>query len=539
MARSKRMATASDDSAASTTAGGSGIGQTLQPQSSQHAPLHGSHSSSSLSSVSPSRRRPPAAPLSAAAPGNQLDEPLLMLLALRSPTVYRAWKGVFAGLPRWEPVDGLATVTHLVQLATSFPSSSSTGGGGSKKAKAKAASAAARRGPSSSGNDGATDRSHHILLQILVPVTVPVWRECLFWGPAPSGAWGMMSPTDDSEEGCADPSSLVGPSHCCVEGSSDDPDDLQQQRKRPSQDHCPTATSGRRHSDHQDLWDYPVEYRCGRRSPGHPVPHLLLGGLRAHIEGLPLRMPRRPPPPPPTAPPPVPALPAAAAAIRGALQMKAEAGRSLLLGVSVRPPRGSAVAAAAAARGPIAAGPTDSYPANAAEPPEETASSYLGTYGHLGPEEELGGTGADQSEEEEEEEEGEEEESDDHSEAVKGTRFEDLDWGDGASSAASGPCSFSGDQSSAVREGQGEGSTPLSPRAGGGGRILVSLSRGALGGGSGRSLDGTRSLMQAGQVSGGEGAGYTHIQTCSQVGSVFSSRVGVLIHPCFSLHVLG
>ena len=410
-----------------------------------------------------------------------------MLLALRSPTVYRAWKGVFAGLPRWEPVDGLATVTHLVQLATSFPSSSSTGGGGSKKAKAKAASAAARRGPSSSGNDGATDRSHHILLQILVPVTVPVWRECLFWGPAPSGAWGMMSPTDDSEEGCADPSSLVGPSHCCVEGSSDDPDDLQQQRKRPSQDHCPTATSGRRHSDHQDLWDYPVEYRCGRRSPGHPVPHLLLGGLRAHIEGLPLRMPRRPPPPPP-APPPVLVLPAAAAAIagqRGASQTKADASRTV--GVPGRPLRGGIVAAA---RGPTAAGPTGSSPANEAEPPEETASGYLGTYGHLGPEEERGGAGPDQSEEEEEEEDEGEEESDDHSEAVKETRFEDLDWGDGTCAT--------GRPRSAAQEGQGEGGAPLSPRIRGG-RILVSISRGALGGGGGRSLDGTRSLAQVGR----------------------------------------
>ena len=173
----------------------------------------------------------------------------------------------------------------------------------------------------------------------------------------------------------------------------------------------------------------------------------------------------------------------------------------------MRLPRGGG-AIAAGSRGSTAAAPTGSSPAACeAEAPEETGSgTYLGTYGHLGPEEELGGVGADQSEEEEEEEVEEEgeEESDDQSEAVKGTRFEDLDWGDGASSAASGPCSLSGNLSSAVQEGQGEGGAPLSPRAGGGGRVLASHSRGALGGGSGHSLDGSRSLAQ---VSGGVGFG--------------------------------
>ena len=44
---------------------------------------------------------------------NNLDDPLFVLLAIRSPRVYRLWKAFFASLPRWEPVEGLSSVIRM------------------------------------------------------------------------------------------------------------------------------------------------------------------------------------------------------------------------------------------------------------------------------------------------------------------------------------------------------------------------------------------------------------------------------------------
>ena len=71
----------------------------LEPESS-FGSLHGGRGVTSSSS-SPS------------ACSNNLDDPLFVLLAIRSPRVYRLWKAFFASLPRWEPVEGLSSVIRM------------------------------------------------------------------------------------------------------------------------------------------------------------------------------------------------------------------------------------------------------------------------------------------------------------------------------------------------------------------------------------------------------------------------------------------